>query len=87
MQGWNLLGKKRLGYIGHAPVRVYYMLRNSLALAAQYKDPEARAYLRRVRRSLFRMLLQSPERARIWHYARRACRDARCGISGPVADL
>lgn len=82
LQGWDILGKKRLGYIGHPPLRIYYMLRNALYFAAEYRTAEARQYLRRVRRTIRRMLLQSPERAAVWQYACRARKDYRAGVTG-----
>lgn len=82
--GWNLFGKKRLCYIGHAPVRIYYMLRNALYFNREYKDAESGRLLRKLVRSLLRMLLQDPRRREIFRFARRAVKDYRAGITGPL---
>lgn len=82
--GWNIFGKKRLCYIGHAPFRIYYMLRNSLYFHREYKDDESRRLLRKLLRSILRMLLQDPRRREIFRYAKRAVKDFRAGITGPL---
>ena len=80
----NSFGKKRLCYIGHAPVRIYYMLRNALYFNREYKDAESGRLLRKLVRSLLRMLLQDPRRREIFRFARRAVKDYRAGITGPL---
>lgn len=83
--GWNIFGKKRLCYIGHAPFRIYYMLRNSLYFHQEYKDAESRRLLRKLLRSILRMLLQDSRRREIFGYVKRAVKDFRAGIRGALA--
>lgn len=83
--GWNIFGKKRLCYIGHAPSRIYYMLRNTLYFHQEHRDAESRRLLRKLLRSILRMLLQDPRRREIFSYAKRAVKDYRAGITGPLA--
>ncbi len=75
--GWNILGKKRLAYIGHHPQRIYYMLRNALLFHQEYPSPESRKLLSRLERSIARMLLQDSRRREILRQVCRAYKDFR----------
>lgn len=58
--GWDIFGKKRLGFVDHVPVRWYYIVRNCCMMVQEYKKefPEFTSQMMRdLRRRVFRMAL------------------------------
>lgn len=77
--GMRLFGKLRLCYVKHAPMRWYYMVRNTLACCREYRSlfgDECRHYCFRMARSLSRALLFDAERREIFKAALSGIRDA-----------
>lgn len=85
--GWNIFGKKRLGFFDHTPIRWYYIVRNSLYLNKEYRKdfPEmVSEQLRTLFRSVFRMLVNGSGRSERLEMVLKGISDYRKGVTGEL---